>query len=719
MPSLLPGHEYDIFISYRHNDNRSGWVTEFVKALQEELAATIKEPLSVYYDTNPHDGLLETHNVDKSLEGKLKCLIFIPILSQTYCDTKSFAWQHEFCAFNKLAQADELGRDIKLSNGNVTSRILPIKIHDLDHEDQSTIEKEIGGVLRAIEFIYKEPGVNRPLNSSDDKNDNQNKTDYRNQVNKVANAIKEITASIKPSNKSFAEKVEDTIVHPTKSTRKLGAIVSILVFLLALIAYFVYPEFIPARSPVEIEKSIAVLPFVNMSGDAGQEYFSDGISEEIINRLAQIKELKVIGRSSSFQFKGQNPDLRRVGETLQVSTVLEGSIRKSGNRVRVTAQLIRVDDGSHLWSQNFNSQLDDIFDVQDEIANAITDQMKISFGLTRRTSVKPEIYDLYLRARSLLSQRGPGVELSVKIFEQLLELDSTYQPAWAGLAQAWNILPIYTSIDTLKNNYKIAASNTKRIIEKALALNPKDPEALASKATFLRGQREWNESMKYYEMAISIDDKSPSILEDYAQFLLQVGYVKNAMPYAQRMIDIEPLTPIYLLVYANALRANGFYQESIQSFKKALQIDPNFWIITRELAWTYLAHNQIDSALYVINTHNVPTEFQSNFLLQMKALEQNNTEFDFDIPDRVYFAMVKLGKVDKIFEIMIHSFIEENFEGVSPVYDRQFLISNNETYMSDPRMKQVIRNYGLVEFWQEHGWPDQCKPMGNGDFVCR
>src|SRR6267143_6235107 len=135
MPSLIPNYEYDIFISYRHNDNRSGWVTEFVKNLQEELSATIKEPVSVYFDVNPHDGLLETHNVDKSLEGKLKCLIFIPILSQTYCDPNGFAWHHEFLAFNKTAKEDQLGRDIKLSNGNVASRILPVKIHDLDAAD--------------------------------------------------------------------------------------------------------------------------------------------------------------------------------------------------------------------------------------------------------------------------------------------------------------------------------------------------------------------------------------------------------------------------------------------------------------------------------------------------------------------------------------------------------------------------------------------------------
>jgi hypothetical protein len=187
--SIHPDYQYDIFISYRHNDNRTGWVSEFVKSLREEIAATIKEPISVYFDSNSYDGLLETHHVDKTLELKLNSLVFIPIISQTYCDTKSFAWKQEFCVFNRLSQADQFGRDVTLSNGNVASRILPIKIHNIDGEDLSTLEKEIGGVLRAIEFIYKEPGVNRPLIVSDNKNDNQHKTDYRNQVNKLANAI--------------------------------------------------------------------------------------------------------------------------------------------------------------------------------------------------------------------------------------------------------------------------------------------------------------------------------------------------------------------------------------------------------------------------------------------------------------------------------------------------------------------------------------------------
>ncbi len=302
MASIVHGLEYDIFISYRHNDNRSGWVTEFVNALHEELASTIKEPLTIYFDKNPHDGLLETHDVDKSLEGKLKCLIFIPVISQTYCDTKSFAWQHEFVAFNKLAKEDQFGRDIKLSSGNVASRILPVKIHDLDAEDKSIIESEIGGVLRAIEFIYKEAGVNRPLKSTDSKTDNQNKTDYRNQVNKVANAIKEIITALKnpitSTQRATVSEVSKT--KKSKDTKSLLAI-SASIILLAVAGYFFYPKlFRPIKEESEaLDKSIAVLPFSDLSANGDQEYLGDGIAEEIINVLAQSQDLKVIARSSS------------------------------------------------------------------------------------------------------------------------------------------------------------------------------------------------------------------------------------------------------------------------------------------------------------------------------------------------------------------------------------------------------------------------------------
>src|SRR5512140_1366880 len=198
MASLIPGFEYDIFISYRQKDNKGDrWVSEFVEDLKIELESTFKEEIGVYFDINPHDGLLETHDVDGSLKEKLKCLILIPVISQTYCDPKSFAWEHEFAAFNKMAKEDQFGRDIRLAGGNVASRILPVKIHDLDTEDKTLLENELGGVLRSIEFICKSAGVNRPLKPSDNPDKNLNKTYYRDQINKVANAVKEIISALK------------------------------------------------------------------------------------------------------------------------------------------------------------------------------------------------------------------------------------------------------------------------------------------------------------------------------------------------------------------------------------------------------------------------------------------------------------------------------------------------------------------------------------------
>lgn len=197
MASIVSDYNYDIFISYRQKDNKyDGWVTDFVDNLKRELESTFKEEISVYFDFSPHDGLLETHDVDDSLKEKLRCLIFVPIISRTYCDPRSFAWENEFEAFVKLAAKDQYGLKLKLSNGNIASRVLPVRIHDLDVEDTSLCESVLGGVLRGIDFIYKEPGVTRPLTPDDDPKTNLNKTKYRNQINKVARAIKEIISSM-------------------------------------------------------------------------------------------------------------------------------------------------------------------------------------------------------------------------------------------------------------------------------------------------------------------------------------------------------------------------------------------------------------------------------------------------------------------------------------------------------------------------------------------
>lgn len=189
----------DIFVSYRHNDNKyDGWVTEFVEKLSQELDATLKDKLSIYFDKNPNEGLQETHHVDQSINNKIKSLIFIPIISQTYCDTKSFAWNQEFTVFNTESEKDTIGRMVKLPNGNVGSRILPVKIHEIDIDDTKLLESALNGVLRSIDFIYRDAGVNRPLRPVDDEiSITGGRILYRNQINKLANAIKEIVQGIK------------------------------------------------------------------------------------------------------------------------------------------------------------------------------------------------------------------------------------------------------------------------------------------------------------------------------------------------------------------------------------------------------------------------------------------------------------------------------------------------------------------------------------------
>jgi len=314
MASLIPGFEYDIFISYRQKDNKGDrWVSEFVEAFKTELESTFKEEISVYFDVNPHDGLLEIYDVDASLKDKLKCLIFIPIISRTYCDPKSFAWEHEFRAFTEQTSKDNYGLKVKLPNGNVASRVLPVRIHDLDNEDIKLCESVLGGVLRGIEFIYKESGFNRPLKPDDDEKINLNKTRYRNQISKVALAVREIIQGINSDPvhvlkvNNFPEeplgnfKKEDEtgkkeeLLKPVRIKLLWGILMIAILLVVAIIAYpkiFRQDTLEKLRSSGE-RISVAVMPFQNMTNDTTWNIWQDGIQNNLVSSLANSDELKI------------------------------------------------------------------------------------------------------------------------------------------------------------------------------------------------------------------------------------------------------------------------------------------------------------------------------------------------------------------------------------------------------------------------------------------
>lgn len=604
MPSIHPGYNYDIFISYRHNDNRSGWVSEFVKALQEELASTLKDPISVYFDTNPHDGLLETHQVDKSLEGKLKCLIFLPIISQTYCDPKSFAWQHEFCAFNQLTKSDVLGRDITLKNGNVTSRILPIRIHDLDDEDKSTIEGELGNFLRAVDFTFKSAGVNRPLTPDDKREENGNKTFYRDQVNKVANAIKEIIMGVKqvggrtieePNHERKVKPPSVPFAPPLANTNRNMALIALALMMLFAVLYAIsqFTQSVPAE-PIEEDASIAVLPFANLSNDPEQEYFSDGITEQIITNLAHINSLKVIARTSVMKFKKTEKTIKEIGKELGVTHILEGSIRKSGSRVRVTAQLITVSNEAHLWAQDYDADLKDIFTVQDEVSMAIANalQRKLtdreSEALKSERSTNVEAYQHYLKGFYLhdevffVKRIKEDFLRSEEEFKKAIALDSGYAMAYAGLADLYDTYRTFSA----RGKQERDAYGKIRDSLSAIAIR------LGPDIGYVNSVRAYSftsiDSVFKYRKKANLLSPNNTLIGDALSVNYQsMGLHYQALQLAERNVTLDPTNDQYYVTLGRILTLLGEYKKARMTLQKALLMQPDG--LPQLGQWAYLA----------------------------------------------------------------------------------------------------------------------------------
>lgn len=339
-------------------------------------------------------------------------------------------------------------------------------------------------------------------------------------------------------------------------------------------------RFLGAVATPNTEVSIAVLPFLSLSADPDNEIFADGMCEEIISSLAQIKNLRVIARTSSFSFKGKHVDLRAIGEQLNVRTVLEGSVRKSGTRLRITVQLVNAIDGYHLWSETYDREMKDVFAIQEEIANAIVQRLEVTLDSEQRPLFRAgtdnlEAFKLYTQGRSLFFQRGPQLIRSVEHCRQAVALDSKYALAWSGLADAYNILGFYGLARP-----DACLPQAKQAAERAIALDSSLAEAHTSLAmSYLF--HDWDRRSAEREFLHSLELKPRNSLTRtwYGMYILHwaEGRFEEALAQTTLAVQIDPIS-----AYARAMQAVTYLlvdvDRSLAKAQETLLIDPNYFL---------------------------------------------------------------------------------------------------------------------------------------------
>ncbi len=418
------------------------------------------------------------------------------------------------------------------------------------------------------------------------------------------------------------------------------------------------------------EKSIAVLPFVNMSNDPDQEYFCDGISEEIINTIVQYPNLKVSGRTSSFKFKGKNEDLRVIGKALGVSKILEGSIRKMGNRIRITAQLIETSNGFHLWSKQYDRQLDDIFAIQDEIAKEIGNQLNLTLSSgsekleTRKQTQNLEAYELYLKGRILFYNRGPSMFEAMECFKKALKIDPTYALASSGLSDTYVMLILHGYLPALENwKYAIKAA------DRAFKNGPELAESYNSLAIIsMFYEWQWEKAEKQFKKAISINS---SFIQAYAWY----GFfyqnfvrknVKEGINLINKAIEIDPLSGYARTCLANSYVQIKLYDEAIKESEYILEIDPTQNLIPINLASSYFWSGNYKKAYEIFEFSSLKSGNMWIYFLVFIYLKLNlkekaekiyaKTEQQYDVngllPTSFALAAAALGHKEKAINLL-------------------------------------------------------------------
>lgn len=515
-----------------------------------------------------------------------------------------------------------------------------------------------------------------------------------------------------------------------KLDRAIIAVLGLAVVLLLANTLLPRKQAEPAATPAIPAKSIAVLPFTDLSPAHDQEYFSDGMAEELLNALAKVKDLKVAGRTSSFSFKGRNEDLRSIGQALAVANILEGSVRKQGNRVRITAQLIQVADGYHLWSETYDGDLTDVFDLQEHIARAITGQLQaILDGGQRQRLVpvatgSPEAYALYLRATTTFNRRdGAHFPEAIAALQEAIRLDPKFARAHARLAALYAISTSVTSIDRYE-----ADANAEREAQIAMQLEPALAEPHAALGLIYGQGRQQLAGRRELEQAVALDPDDVTANFWLATQLITYGYRAQGIARLDRVLAIDPLLSIALLwrgfEYLNA--------GDREPARRMLQQSVDGGLVFGRYGLAMVAHEDGRDAQAVDDMAQGMQVFLSSFpdgagrvlaqgfygppaarapaLALVDAYLAGKPRL---ISGVAPWALLLLGEPARALEVA-----QAGPTRNDALFFARLWAPSGDAARRLPQFAEFARKTSLADLWDEYGPPDSCHRVAPGDYVC-
>ena len=474
--------------------------------------------------------------------------------------------------------------------------------------------------------------------------------------------------------------------------------------------------------------SIAVMPFANLSSDKEQEFFSDGMTDEIAGALAKVPDLRVVARSSAFEFKGQNKEARAMGQALGATHLIEGSVRQAGNRVRISAQLIQAENGLQIWSENYDRDLTDIFAIQEDIARAIATSLRMPLGLkpgetlVNNRAKDTATHEDYLRARALIRSRDfRSINQAVKLLEEAVARDPDFAPAWGLLGSSYRLIPrqdpvrVSGAAERARPTVEAYLVKAETAAQRAIKLDPNYPDGYWALGDVQKTRGKWLAAVDLYLHALTLDPDNPDILHEYSNTLAGLGYLKQALPVRERLRAMEPYVPIFSITFARYLWASGQTDAAIALFGSPAGANRLDYVLI------YASQGRYGEAADLLEA--IPAPDPSLKPLGEAAVRLLRTAATSAAPPRTLPQLGYLGHF-YIFTGVPDRVLEYHEGNVKIGWlgaDAEIAILWAPPYApvrKTERFKAYVRAAGMVDYWRAKGWPDLCHPVGADDFVC-